>query len=119
MQTSKRRGRDSLACCLLRIPGCGNLSNSNALWPGVNETFTADLQIRAIPNATKPPQTLLAWGSGVGSAGVQPTRNTQADGAPKVPGPFDPLRAAGTVPSTPIRPLCPFDPFLRPLRPSS
>jgi hypothetical protein len=29
---------------------------------------------------------LFAWGSGVGSAGVQPTRNTQADGAPKVPG---------------------------------
>jgi hypothetical protein len=28
----------------------------------------------------------FAWGSGVGSAGVQPTRNTQADGAPKVPG---------------------------------
>jgi hypothetical protein len=29
---------------------------------------------------------LFAWGSGVGSAGVHPTRNTQADGAPKVPG---------------------------------
>ncbi len=29
---------------------------------------------------------LFAWGSGVGSAGVQPMRNTQADGAPKVPG---------------------------------
>jgi hypothetical protein len=29
---------------------------------------------------------LFAWGSGVGSAGVQPARNTQADGAPKVPG---------------------------------
>jgi hypothetical protein len=28
----------------------------------------------------------VAWGSGVGSAGVQPMRNTQADGAPKVPG---------------------------------
>jgi hypothetical protein len=27
----------------------------------------------------------IAWGSGVGSAGVQPMRNTQADGAPKVP----------------------------------
>ena len=34
---------------------------------------------------------LFAWGSGVGSAGVQPTRNTQADGAPKVPG------AGGTI----------------------
>jgi hypothetical protein len=29
---------------------------------------------------------LSAWGSGVGSAGVQPMRNTQADGAPKVLG---------------------------------
>jgi hypothetical protein len=28
---------------------------------------------------------LFAWGSGVGSAGVQPMRNTQVDGAPKVP----------------------------------
>jgi hypothetical protein len=48
--------RDSLSGCLLPIPGCGNWLDSNALWPGVNETFAADLQSRAIPNATKPPQ---------------------------------------------------------------
>ena len=44
---------------------------------------------------------LLAWGSGVGSAGVHPTRNTQADGAPKVPGAGGPrLRRRLFLPSS-------------------
>ena len=49
---------------------------------------------------------LFAWGSGVGSAGVQPARNTQADGAPKVPG------AGGSRPRRRLaRPACPAGPL--------
>jgi hypothetical protein len=39
-----------------------------------------------------------AWGSGGGSAAVQPTRNTQADGAPKVPGASAPPRSLSDYP---------------------
>jgi hypothetical protein len=50
----------------------------------------ATLPSSPVVRALFPPQVsvlhLFAWGSGVGSAGVQPTRNTQVDGAPKVPG---------------------------------
>jgi len=62
---------------------------------------------------------LFAWGSGVGSAGVQPTRNTQADGAPKVPGAGDHhLRRRLFHRPPPLAPARPGLPDLTPPTPS-